>query len=111
MDLAWLVVVGIFMLACLTTYGFYLNVEEERREQGEVVAEHGTLTAKLDHELAAITTEASDAEVLRSFEEQELELAASCESRGQVREAELHRKLAATVAREAEAEAKVRKLG
>lgn len=60
MEYAWFVVVAIFALACLTTYGFYLNVLEDARERAGIGAEHGTLSAKLDAELLAAANGASD---------------------------------------------------
>lgn len=105
MDLAWLVIVGIFLFACLTTFGFYLNVEETKRDRaGEApAAEQGTLAAKLDAEVAGLASAmggAEDAAVLGRLEEQELELARACEARGQTREAQIHRDIAASVGRE-----------
>lgn len=107
MGTEWMLIIALFLISAFVTYGIFANVEDARREARSLAqpatGRDGRLAAKLADEIAAIRCDLTgvtreDAPALEALRAQELELAEIAEKRGLLKEAEIHRSIAGSVA-------------
>lgn len=101
--MGWIILLVMFILTALVTYGTFLNVEETKQEIRKEEMSTCGLSAKLNQELCAFPAlqnyQVMDQQILQRFYQQEVEMAQSCENQGYYREAEIHQGLAVNAKR------------